>query len=332
MSTEPRDLRQFSNVTLLSKNFLGLNLDGKWFIGKPLLLDVLTMKSLALFICLFFFGLSTMATDTEKKRKSNEIIKLNMGGYRADISWQVLEQSGCDYFEALFRGDFKKEVDSDGRTFINCSYDVARVMHHFICHNEVADSDIEIARTAADFFICQKLKQICPENFEWKWLTFKFDSKDDFFLVDNSMATICPICRRLIKTEVDKFCDSQFDHAIGRIPAHMVLAHGGQINKLSCPRFGAKCEGIVQYRFEACQNQNESSDSAALVSLRSGYSSLISYSCPLKPCTFNHSYGCDNTDRLEVIKKHLAESHQGKTLYISDSAVLFTYPCREKHD
>jgi hypothetical protein len=179
-------------------------------------------------ICLslaLLLGISIFAMDDLKIAKKNQIVKFNMGGYKADTTLQSIYNSGSEYLNALFSGKFAQTKDSDGRIFIDCSQPIAQAMHHYMCHCALNEGiNLKIVADAADFFACDGLKALVEQKeSDWKWLKLNTQKYEACFLVDNKWVSTCPVCHQLINYQT-----SRYDSDIDNILAHLIISHKAQ--------------------------------------------------------------------------------------------------------
>lgn len=275
------------------------------------------MKTVSCFFLAILASSLILAADIEKQQPENQMVKLNMGGCKIDISLDILEESGSEFFDVLLSKKFKQN-DRKKRIYIGCSHDVARVMLNYLCHRYVSKHDIDTAYVAADFFVCNGLKDLLKEtNLKesfWKWRKFQIFAEEESLRKD-----ICPLCSQEIEFGARK---SKRD--IGNILAHLIISHESQIQSIQRMAISPGYNTLIKYRFDQCQRADDSQYSA-----RIGTFSIANwcFDCFVPGCTSKLcSVKVQGQKSSEEIQMHLTDKHDAKTLFVGDEIILFIYP------
>jgi hypothetical protein len=83
----------------------------------------------------------------------DEILYLNIGGYKTDISRSTIEQFGGTYLNALISGKYAITKDREGRIFIDRPQEEGEIISYFTrCQQIYEKYDQKTIKNAAEFF------------------------------------------------------------------------------------------------------------------------------------------------------------------------------------
>lgn len=83
----------------------------------------------------------------------DEIIYLNIGGLKIDITRSTIEIAGGDFLNALLSGKFVAAKDTKGRIFIDLDQEEGKLIAYFIRNQQLPEKfDRQVATSAAEYF------------------------------------------------------------------------------------------------------------------------------------------------------------------------------------
>jgi hypothetical protein len=214
----------------------------------------------AFFLPAFAFNIEGSAEEGSSSA-SGDVIRLNLGGHCIDVPEETILQSGMKFFEKLFNGNSIIPVDDDERIYIGVPTEVAKIAEFFMYAGILPDKyDKTIAMAAANFFLCDEMKEQINKSECWKYTKFTIDYKtyqiDD--TTENLSRITCPLCHTPFKQfSYDPQSATDYWDQVLTIINTIITTHDAEVTKLD-EYAPYNCQISIKYKSTKCQNQLES--------------------------------------------------------------------------
>jgi hypothetical protein len=291
--------------------------------------------SIVFFFSFFAHGMELLP------EQENEIVKFNMGGYKCDISLNIIRASESEFFKALVDGKFTPKVDDEGRVFLDCPKSIAKTMHHFMCFYELLpNQDYQLALKTADFFQCDKLRHYIAIKKDLQpsdgWIQISEHSGKLQLLENDKKVSICPICKQTIKYQVQST-------DLGSLFVHLIKSHGAEFHSEIRLTYGNIYSNYInyfnfKYRLDEWKEIDETNFSAALVSFeyknfrcennwKHSNTYICIFTCPV--CLRKFEFGNEDV-KYEKAKEHLKVHNNVEILFYSGTLVVYVFKIPER--